>query len=194
MTVETHYYSVSVSSLSHSSFHSMLCNHGRTLIGPGICIACYDWAYVHAMCLLLLREAHACTSFSNKDSVLVIVFGLYRRFGSAAAMFRYQRTFVYTATGSDAGHVPLWDLIVFFKGFLMQYRSSLCDAVSFQSSLANTYNRALAWHVSHFQKITASSTKLVQRWTTHLNVGHNWRFILCKTTKNSETHSYRNYR
>lgn len=74
MTVEARFSSISVCSLFHSSsltFHSMLCNHGRTLIGFGIRIACYDWAYAHAMCLLLSREAHACTSFSNKDPVLV---------------------------------------------------------------------------------------------------------------------------
>ena len=74
MTVKARFSSISVCSLFHSSsltFHSMLCNHGRTLIGFGIRIACYDGAYAHAMCLLLSREAHACTSFSNKDPVLV---------------------------------------------------------------------------------------------------------------------------
>ena len=54
----------------------MPCNHDRTLIGHGLCIACYDRAYAHAMCLLLLREAHACTSFSNNDAVIVSILPL----------------------------------------------------------------------------------------------------------------------
>ena len=79
MTVEARFCSISVFSLFHSSsltFHFMPCNHDRTLIGYGICIACYDRAYAHAMCLLLLREAHACTSFSNNDAVIVSILPL----------------------------------------------------------------------------------------------------------------------
>ena len=74
------------------TFHSMHRNHGRTLIGLGICIACYDGAYVRAMYLLLLREAHACTSFSNKDSVLVTKYVFFHRY---IYMYMYIYTSIY---------------------------------------------------------------------------------------------------
>lgn len=93
MTVEGHFCSISVYSLFHSSFlylpfHAL--QPWQNTYWTGICIACYDGAYVRAMCLPLLREAHACTSFSNKDSVLVTKYVFFHR-------YIYMHMYIYTS-------------------------------------------------------------------------------------------------
>ena len=94
--------------------------------------------------------------------------------GSAAQQRYVSRwtNFCYNARCRDAAPAALQDFIVHNKGCLLQYRSSLCDKASFQSSPPNRYNRASAATCIIFSKNHSVIHKKILLYKARPLVGH----------------------